>query len=104
MDGLDSLLFVNFGDLFIYQKSISFVEFVTVIRINASLFYSATTQTEVTQTKFSDKFWKKPVTSQDLNSEIVYNELYSEPVQNTLLTIFLKDIKIRNHDVCVNQA
>ena len=40
MDGLDSLLFVNFGDLSIYnyQKSISFVEFVTVIRINASLF------------------------------------------------------------------
>ena len=42
MDGLDSLLFVNFGDLsiyqVIYQKSISFVEFVTVIRINASLF------------------------------------------------------------------
>ena len=38
MDGLDSLLFVNFGDLSIYQKSISFAEFVTVIRINASLF------------------------------------------------------------------
>ena len=38
MDGLDSLLFVNFGDLSIYQKSISFVEFVTVIRINTSLF------------------------------------------------------------------
>ena len=38
MDGLDKLLFVNFGDLSIYQKSISFVEFVTVIRINACLF------------------------------------------------------------------
>ena len=38
MDGVDSLLFVNFGDLSIYQKSISFAEFVTVIRINTSLF------------------------------------------------------------------
>ena len=37
MDGLDSLLFVNFGDLSFYQKSISFVEFVTVIRIKASI-------------------------------------------------------------------
>ena len=55
MDGLDSLLFVNFGDLSIYQKSISFVDFVTVIRINASLF-SLQLQTEPPRQNFETNF------------------------------------------------
>ena len=40
--------------------------------------YSATTRTEVTETKFWDKFWNKPITSRDLNNEVARNWTQSQ--------------------------
>ena len=46
-----------------------------------------------------DKFWNKQSTSQDLNMKIRII-LYSEPVQNTLHTSFLKDINKESWRLC----
>ena len=57
MDGLDSLLFVNFGDLSIYQKSISFVEFNCYSYQDKCLsLFIATTQTEPPRQNFETSF------------------------------------------------
>ena len=87
MDGLDSLLFINFGDLSIYQKSISFVEFVTVIRINASLF-----SLQLHKPNHPDRILRqvlKLANHKSRSKQWNCAQLYSEEVSNTLWTILI---------------
>ena len=62
---------------------------------------SVVTRSKATQTKFWDNFWNQPITSRDLNDEIMHNctkTASSKYVANH----FCKRIwKTRNHDVCV---